>query len=473
MKKRFSRLTAFVLTIVTVVTAFAIPSSALNFNTGVDLHSESVFMYNMDTGDVVVSIRANEQRVPASLTKIMTCVVVLDQYKSDPSILETKVASGGVSAFEELWGTGCSTADIQMDEEVTYYDLLHALMIPSGCEAANILAINMSGSIDAFVNRMNTKAKELGMNNTHFSNAHGLFAEDNYTSCEDMAKLCAYAIEEYPLFMEIVSKPSYKMSPTEEHPDGTLILNTNKMLQVGSEYYYSYATGIKTGSLDAAGRCLASTATKDGMTYMIVSMGAPMEDADGNSRMFNCEDHVNLYKWAFSQLEYPDPPILNSESEITDIDVMYGDERTTVNLKPATDFECLWPKPQAVLETDTEDIAAYKKSIEKVSDIKKKIVLDKNVVAPVNKGDVLGYVELTYNGVTLAKIDLVATSSVERSAVKAEAEVAKSFTKSNHFKIVIGVVVGVVVIYFAVFITVICVRNNNLKKKRKNRSSKR
>ena len=466
-KKRISLLMAFMIILVTVVSCFATPASALNFKTGIDLHSQAVYMYNMDTGEVVVSIRASEQRVPASLTKIMTCVIVLDTYKNDLSLLETKKVSAGVEAFEELWGTGCSTADIQMDEEVSYYDLLHALMIPSGCEAANIIAVNISGSIDAFVNRMNAKARELGMTNTHFSNAHGLFAEDNYTTCEDMAKLCEYAIETYPLFNEIVSKPNYTMAPTTEHPDGTLIVNTNKMLHVGSEYYYPYATGIKTGNLNEAGRCLASTASKDGMTYLIVSMGAPSKDEDGNSVMYNCEDHVNLYTWAFSQLEYPNPPILSPDSELTDIEVKYGDERTKVNLKPATGFECLWPKAQQVYESDSAEVKSYKQSIEKVTDIKKKIVLKDDVVAPVNKGDVLGYVELTYNGTVLAKIDLVATESVERSTLKEKKDIAKSFWQSTHFKVVIGVVIALVVIYFVVFILIVKSKTSKKKKRRK------
>ena len=453
MKRKISLVTAMMIVVITVVNCFSLSAGALNFDTGVDLYSESVYMYNMDTGEVVVSIKASEQRVPASLTKIMTCVVVLDNFKNDLSVLETTKVSGGIEAFEEIWGTGASTADIQMNEEVTYIDLLHALMIPSACEAANILAVNVSGSLEAFVSRMNAKAAELGMENTHFSNAHGLFADNNYTTCEDMAKLCEYAIETYPLFSEIVSKPNYVMSPTEDHPDGTTIVNTNKMLHIGSDYYYSYATGIKTGYLDEAGRCLASTATQNGMTYMIVSMGAPAYDDDGNSVMYNCIDHVNLYKWAFSQLGYPDKPILSAESEITDIDVEYGDGKTTVNLRPAESYECLWPKD----------------GIEKVTDIKKKITLKENVVAPVEEGDVLGQVELTYNGTTLAVIDLVATSSVERSVIKAETEVAKNFTQSNHFKIVIIVVVVVVALYLIVF--VIIVKNRSSKNKKKRRKS--
>ena len=465
MKKKIMSFTALLVTMTIVFTTFAGFASAMNFNTNVDLYSEAAYMVNLDTGEVVVSINASEERVPASLTKIMTCVVILDMFKDDLDALETTKASGGIDVFEELWGTNCSTADIQMNEEVTYIDLLHALMIPSACEAANILAINSAGSISAFVKLMNAKAVELGMTNTHFSNTHGLFPEDNYTSCEDIAKLCEYAIETYPLFCEIVSKPNYQMAATSDHPDGTTIVNTNKMLQVGSEYYYSYAKGIKTGFLDEAGRCLASYAEMDGMTYLIVTMGAPSEDSEGNSVMYNCIDHAALYKWAFSQLEFTE--VLSSESEITDIDVGLGDGRTTVNLRPAKTYECLWPKAQTVSESDSEEIAAYKESIEKITDIRKKISLNENVVAPVKEGDVLGQVELTYEGQTLAVIDLVATSSVERSTVKEKTEVAKSFTSSVQFKIVIAVVAAVVIIYFIIFFVIV---NKSMKNKKKRKS---
>ncbi len=467
----FKRISAFVMCAVITVTVLAgsiVNAGAMNFNTGIDLRSPAVYMVNLDTGDVVVSINASEKRVPASLTKIMTCVVVLDQFKNDLDSLKTVKASGGVEAFEELWGTGCSTADIQMDEEVTYYDLLHALMLPSACEAANILAVNVSGSIEGFVKRMNAKASELGMVNTHFSNAHGLFPEDNYTTCEDMAILCRYALDTYPLFAEIVSKPNYEMAPTTEHPDGTTIVNTNKMLQVGSEYHYGYAMGIKTGTLIEAGRCLASYAEKDGVTYMIISMGAPSEDSEGNSVMYNCLDHIALYDWAFSSLDFQQ--VINSESEITDIEVDYGEGKTTVNLRPSQSYECLWPVAKSVKEGDSEEVIKYKESIEKISDIKKKISLFENVIAPVKEGDKLGTVELTYGGQTLATIDLIATASVDRSIIKEKTEVAKSFPQSTSFKIVIAVIVGVVVLYVVVFIAIL--KKTQKKRRRKKKSSR-
>lgn len=289
--------------------------------------------------------------MPASLTKIMTAVVLLDKFKGDEQKLKDTYYSAGSEAFDELYDTGASTADIQPGEEVSCYDLLAALLIPSSCEAANIIALNVSDSITGFTDLMNEKAEKLGMENTHFSNAHGLWAQQNYSSCKDMATLCEYAISKYQVFRDIVCLPSYHMASTSYHSDGTDIYNTNLMLDSMTDYYYSYAKGIKTGTLDSAGRCLASYAEYEGTTYLIVTMGAPMdkleedvkkgeEDPDsiygGDNVYYNLLDHINLYKWAFSSLVATD--FVDKDSEVRDVKVSYGDGIDYANLKPANGF---------------------------------------------------------------------------------------------------------------------------------------
>lgn len=440
MKKRLiSMVTVFVMVVTLSLPMSCVTASAITFDNDVELNSKAAYMINLDTGEVVYSINSDQQRVPASLTKIMTCVIVLEAYNGDAQRLKAVSASGNSEAFDELAGTGCSNADIQKGETVTYYDLLHALMIPSACEAANILAIDMCGSIDAFVEKMNEKAQELEMTNTNFSNAHGLFADNNYTTCEDIAKLTRYAMDKYELFMEICSKPSYEMPPTEEHPDGTRIISSNKMLVEGSDYYYRFASGIKTGFLDAAGRCLVSTASRNGYTYMVVTMGADGYDSEGNTKMYNCLDHKELYNWAFEYLEYT--TIIDSSSELGEVSVEFGIE-DYVCVKPQASFSRLWPNNVSV------------------NQIRRKVTLDKSVVAPVEAGQKLGTVELTYEGQTITTIDLVAVTSVERDNVKSDVKVSSSFTDSNHFKIAIIVAVGVVILYIMISIVVIINKRN-------------
>ena len=403
----------------------------------INIYSEAVYMVNTDTGDVVVDINSDEARVPASLTKIMTAVVCLEKFKDDPEALKTTFVHGDNTAFDELYGTGASTADIRPYEDVNYYDLLCALMLPSSCEAANIIALNISDSIPHFCDLMNEEAQKLGMTNSHFSNAHGLFVNQNYSTCRDMATLTQYAYDNFPVFSEIVSKPTYIMSPTDYHPDGTLIINTNEMLDETSDYYYSPVKGVKTGTLDEAGRCLVSTGSLDGKNYMIVTMGAPLyeegtDPSQNIQKMYNLIDHKALYQWAFYHLIPTD--FINVSSEITDVKVEFAEEGDSVNLKPAEGFKRDWP--------DNIDL----------KEIKQSITLKENVVAPVYEGDTLGTLTLTYNGEKLASVELVATSSVARSKSDEKLRVARSFFSSKEFKLCVAGIIFLFVAYTSVFI---------------------
>lgn len=450
---KFTRVFALVLALAIFFPALNV--SAFNFTptkyddngkvVPLDLYSKSVYMINMDTGETMVDIDSDTQRAPASLTKIMTAVVMLDYYKGDEKKMKKTYLSAGTEAFDELYNTGASTADIQPNEKVSAYDLLAALMIPSACEAANIIAINIGGSINEFCDMMNEKAEKLDMENSHFSNAHGLFTQQNYSSCKDIAKLCKYALETYPVFKEIVSMPTYQMESTSYHETGSQLINTNLMLNSETDYYYAPCKGIKTGSLDSAGRCLASYANQDGVTYLIVTMGAPMEkksedvkkgeeDPDSiygaDDVYYNILDHIALYKWAYSMLAETD--FINENSEVCDVDVSYGSNADYANLKPASGYQQMWPTN---ISTD---------------DVKKVITVKKNVVAPIEVGDVLGKMELIYNGETLATIDLVSTTKVERSNVRAEVKVAKSYFSSSVFIYTLIILIVGTLVYAAV-----------------------
>ncbi len=458
-----SRLSALLITLVLLFcgTAGALRADALDFQpiTGFDedgepkeltLRSESVYMFNMDTNDVLIDIDSDKQRVPASLTKIMTAIVLLDEFDGDEELLKSTRYSAGSEAFDELYGTGASTADIQPFEELSCYDLLCALMLPSACEAANIIAIGMCGSIDRFVEKMNEKAKELKMNDSHFSNAHGLSGDNNYTTCADIAKMCVYALDTYPVFAEIVSMYDYTLPPTDFHPDGTYIYNTNSMLCESSLYYYNGCMGIKTGTLDLAGRCLASYAVSEEGRYMIVSMGAPLDKleediAKGEENpdsvyaddvvYYNFIDHINLYEWAYDWIE--ETSFVDPASELREAKVEFGaDGVDYVTLKPQEGFSRLWP---TYIKTD---------------EVKREIEVCDNVIAPVYAGDQLGRITLTYQGETLAEIPLVATNSVNRSKTAEKAEIAKAYPKSNEFKWAV-----IIIIVFAVsFVSIHIIR---------------
>ena len=387
--------------------------AAVSFTPDFDVYSEAALMINLDTGDVMYSKNADKQMTPASLTKIMTAVLVLEQFKDDISALSTTYVSGGYECFDELYMTGASTADIQRGEKVSYKDLLYALILRSACEAANIIAVNIGGSLSGFAEMMNLKAAQLGMNNTHFTNAHGLFFENHYSTASDLAILTEYAMS-LPLFTDIAFAETYEMEATDYHEART-ISHTNVMMSKGNggEYYYEYVRGIKTGTLDEAGRCLISTAYRDGYSYMIVSLNAPQKDENGNNVMYNMIDHKNLYEWAFSTFEYTN--IISGTEEIAEVPVEYGDGVDYVIVKPAEEYARIWSGRVPI------------------DSVYRNIELKQNVIAPVKKGDVLGTMELQYGGETLAVMDLVATTDVGRSNQKEMLAVAQSFIGSDQF----------------------------------------
>ena len=396
----------------------------------VKLYSDCVYMVNMDSGEVVVDINSEKEVPPASLTKLMTAVVLLDELGGDESTLRNKMMSAGTEAFDELYDTGAATADIQPNESVSAYDLLAALLIPSACEAANIIAINVGGNISGFVDMMNAKVSELGLKHTHFSNAHGLFTQQNFSTAKDISTICRYALDKYPVFEELVGSPSFTMAPTDFHPEGTYIASTDYMINEYTKYYYAKCRGIKTGTTEAAGRCFASYAVSDGVRYLVVTMGAPMEklaedvkkgEADPESVYaddvvyYSFIDHINLYEWAFDTLVQKD--FINESSEVRDVKVGYGKKQDYANLKPANGYSRMWPVNIPI------------------EDVEKRITVRDNIVAPVEKGDVLGTMELIYKGEVLAVIDLISTTKVERSPVKERARITKAYFGSKLFKV--------------------------------------
>lgn len=445
LKKLFSVVTAFCICLSLFIFNFEGFATASTFSLPFEVYSEGAYLVNLDTGDVLYSKNADTKLVPASLTKLMTFLIILEDYTPDE--LRTKYATATSQSFDELYLTGCSNADIRIGEAVSYIDLLYALILRSACEAANILAIDSYGSLQAFINRMNEKAQELGMENTHFSNTHGLFPEDNYTTPADLAKLIIYGIENYSLFTEISYTDTYEMEETSYHSP-RLISHTNYMMSPGNggEYYYPYIKGIKTGTTDEAGRCLASTASKDGYTYLLITMNAPQKDNSGNNVYYNFVDHKNIYEWAFTNLEYTE--IINKNEEIASIPVAYGDGVESVNLKTADGYSQIWNK-----------------TIEKTSAIQRIITKNEDVIAPVKAGDVLGSLELRYSGNTLAVIDLVAVKDVERDTLVEQITIAKSFIGSKYFKTAIISSIAFFVVYTALFIVYVNLRNRKLRQR--------
>ena len=438
--KILKKLSLIVMIVLAVTSAFPMGASAVVFTptNGKDdsgnlvpvyLYSSSVYMINLDNGDPLVDINSEEKLSPGYLTQLMTCALILDKFEGNEKKLKETHVSAGSDAYDELYDTGAPTADIRPGESVSYYDILVSMILCSSCEAANITALNMSETLYDFTVLMNDKAAELGMENTHFTSSHGFFITQNYTTAKDMSKLCRYLVKKYPIFKSITSMENCQLEATDIHSEGTTLYNDNYMVSQYSPYYYAKADGIKSSVQSGSGRCLASFASYDGYKYLVVSLNAPMEKtpSDVNKGQQNPDsiygddyvsygilDHIALYDWAFNSLVITD--FVNPNSEITDVKVEYGTEADYVNLKPSGGCSMLWP-----VDISTDSVS-------------RSITVYDSVIAPIEKGDVLGKMELEYNGEQLASIDLIATSTVTRSKSAATLKIASSFYRSTEFR---------------------------------------
>lgn len=215
----------------------------------------SYVVLDASTGQVLADKEKDARVNPASVTKMMTALLLLESGKD---LNQTMTCSATVTSFE----ADSSLVGLFDGEQITYSDLLYGLMLVSGNDAAAALAYELGGgSIETFVGQMNDRAKQLGMTNTHFANPHGLTNENHYSTAYDMALLARECMKN-ETFRTVVSSPEHTLAATNRHPE-RVIVTTNKLIsnrQADASYHYDAATGIKTGSTDAAGGCLASAA---------------------------------------------------------------------------------------------------------------------------------------------------------------------------------------------------------------------
>lgn len=440
-------MTILISSIIFLSALFMAPVSEVNaveYNVNIQLKSKSIYLENLDTETVVYSKEPDERRFPASTTKIMTYIITAE-HVSDFEHTQVTVKDEVLSLLD---GTGSSVAGLENGEKLTVYQLLNCLMIPSGNDAALVLADYIGGGdISKFVDMMNDKARELGCGQTHFANPHGLNDPNHYTTVSDMAKITKYALT-LPSFAEISDTVTSDCLGEDRY-----LVTTNYMIDEnrGGEYYYPYAKGIKTGSTgNDSGYCLVSTASKNGYTYLCVAYGAPYEDENGeaydNGAML---DSAGLYKWAFENLSIK--TIIEKNDLTREIDLSFAWNKDKLRLKPAQSYSTIMPNDVSI------------DSIDKVYDI------PDSVEAPVKEGQKLGTLTLSYANQKIAEIDLLAGESVDRSELLSAVAVIKEIVSSNWFITVFIVICSLVLIYFIIAAVYNKRKNSSraVKKKRK------
>lgn len=251
------------------------------------LNSRYALLLRLSDGQVLMSKHSGEKAYPASLTKIMTVLVALENLpgKEKPCTLPDGI-------FPPLYDEGASMAGFLPGETVRTKDLLYGALLPSGADAAVALAYEVSGSEASFVEKMNQKAQELGMYDTHFENATGLHQDGHVTTADDLSLLLQYALKNTD-FRNIFTSSRYSVPPTNLHPGGFTFSSTLSASLEGVAIPDGQILGGKTGYTPEAGLCLASLAEIGGTEYLLITMGAP---GNHQTEAYHITDAVSVYQ---------------------------------------------------------------------------------------------------------------------------------------------------------------------------------
>ncbi len=351
-------------------------------------YAESALLMDLDSGRLLYAKDPQERLFPASTTKMMTAIMALEQGDMSERVTATYAALKDITLEDSHMG-------ILIGEEMSLEELINGLLVYSANDAANVIAIHFAGSVEAFAEQMNAKAAELGMENTHFTNACGIHDDDHYTTAEDLAILGKYCMQN-ETFREIVKKPIYTMEPTNKYSQTRYLPNTNLFLGTSrsSYHYYEPCIGIKTGHTSQSGYCLVSAAEHNGISLLAVVLKC--ENKDTLSGAYSYIDSKTLLEFGFNN--YSIKSLAQPGVIVADTKVYEAKNNLRVSATVPDEVKALIP-----VNADAE------------KDIVKNVDLPEQVNAPVKKGDVIGSVTYTYDGKSLGQAQLVAVNDVERN----------------------------------------------------------
>lgn len=334
------------------------------------INAKGVMLIEAESGRVLYEQRAHTRLPMASTTKIMTALVVLEKC----SLQKT------VSVDPRAVGVEGSSVYLYAQEQLTVEQLLYALLLSSANDAAAALAYEVAGSIEGFAAMMNQKAAELGLENTRFTNPHGLDAQGHYTTAYDLARLAAYALEN-PDFLRIVSTPK-KVIPLKEQEGVRVLRNHNRLLSS-----YEGCIGVKTGFTKKSGRCLVSAAERDGVRLICVTLGCPDD----------WRSHSTLLDNGFAA--YERVRLCDAQQYVTSLSVV-GGTQSQLYLQTGDAKDVILPRQREKIEQSIQMKAAH------------------FLYAPVSAGDCVAEMVWTLEGEEIARAPLYAMYDIPQVQTK-------------------------------------------------------
>lgn len=414
MKKFCAILFSFVLVLIIALPVAAEGESSTLADNAPSLTAPAAYVVNLDTNIVVYEKNSETPLSAASLTKLMTTLLLLENYQDQLDSISLTAPS---YVYDLIWeqSTNASSADIRRGETQSLRNLLYAILLPSGNEAAYIVADYMGGgSIDNFVAMMNDEAKAVGCTGTTFVDPCGL-NPNNITTARD-AYLILRALTAYDVFSTVVGTPSYDMGTNDRYTTpGTYIIQTTDKLITNSSYHRDYTKGGKTGSL-GEWQNFAGWHSQDGESYISILLNVPY-DADPEGMRPALVETATIMDWVFDT--YTIAPALDTTQPITEVRVAYSTQADTIMLYPADNMMTLLPR---------EGGAALTEQVFNVPD---------QLPAPIKQGDIVGTVTLTIEGETIGTADLIAGSDVSRNQLLYTISRVSLFFSSTYFKVVV------------------------------------
>lgn len=414
MKKFCAILFSFVLVLIIALPVAAEGESSTLADNAPSLTAPAAYVVNLDTNIVVYEKNSEMPLSAASLTKLMTTLLLLENYQDQLDSISLTAPS---YVYDLIWeqSTNASSADIRRGETQSLRNLLYAMLLPSGNEAAYIVADYMGGgSIDNFVAMMNDEAKAVGCTGTTFVDPCGL-NPNNITTARD-AYLILRALTAYDVFSTVVGTPSYDMGTNDRYTTpGTYIIQTTDKLITNSSYHRDYTKGGKTGSL-GEWQNFAGWHSQDGESYISILLNVPY-DADPEGMRPALVETATIMDWVFDT--YTIAPALDTTQPITEVRVAYSTQADTIMLYPADNMMTLLPRDGG---------AALTEQVFNVPD---------QLPAPIKQGDIVGTVTLTIEGETIGTADLIAGSDVSRNQLLYTISRVSLFFSSTYFKVVV------------------------------------
>ena len=402
----------------------------LSSRTSFSVAAKAALLIDLNTGRTVYEQDADERVYPASLTKIMTCLLALENGNL------SDVVTVSASALDDL-DADSSVAGLQVGEQMTLENLLYCMMVVSGNDACNVIAEHIAGSITDFVRMMNQRAYELGCLNTHFSNPHGLHDENHYTTARDLSIITQAALKSEN-FRQIVDTYEYQLPDDNVRQNIPKLKTTNMLIyrSMSNSLYYSRAHGIKTGYTSQAGRCVISEATGDGLDLLGIVCGAATTILDsGDLLMENFTECARLFDYGFDNYSYL--PIMSPLYPVDQVKINNSAGAEAVAVAPQDEIKVLLPN-----DYDPDKL---------VTDIQ---LNSDSVDAPVREGDVLGSATVTYAGEILGQTKLLAITDVARSEISSAAAGTGAYIQKNWWKwvviaifVAVGVILALIVLY--------------------------